>query len=524
MTTALLPDEAGAAVARDALERRVLNEKCRYYVPHGKFDDFLLEKVVTLKDEPGKIWILIYRGPNGWGKTAFIANLTAYLLARKPNPHFDKIPYLKNFRLPCRGRLLTTPNAAEATYPEETAKWYPKGEYEALNVGHHFPATYRFKKTRSEMDVFTFKQDPMESESVNLDFAVIDEPPPHRYWSGLVTRFRRGGLIVMVFTGLEGASWVSDELETPEHLNKDVFVLQGHRCDNCIEHGRNGVLPHAYWDNIAANTDPSEHGARLYGEYLCTSGRIYGTYRTGYTDQDGKVIGHEPERLAPYYADCWKKRLFTLYNIVDPHDRKPWAVGWYSVFPNEDVFTIKEWPDRSLTPYHKFNSCAWVPADYVRMIRLTESAPKVNAHVRLMDPHFGNAPKSTTKTTTAGECADPKNDPDKEGLHFLLPESDVEQGHIAVKVMLGNPGIGVKPRFYVMAHCTNHRWAMTHYGYKETRDDSRGPSTKPELIHKDFPDLVRLGALWGFRYLGSAPKELKLWKPREHAGSHYRGI
>ena len=46
---------------------------------------------------------------------------------------------------------------------------------------------------------------------------------------------------------------------------------------------------------------------------------------------------------------------------------------------------------------------------------------------------------------------------------------------------------------------------MTHYGYKENKDETKGQSQVPMLQYKDFPDLDRYCAMAKARYI--APTE-----------------
>ena len=501
----------------------MVNERGRYYVPNGRAEQFLgMLKEIEYGD--GRIRIFILRAGNSFGKTALAANIIRYLCDRAPNPYFDAVPYLRDFPRKNKGRLCTTANAAKKTYDEEFPKWFPRGRFEASKNGRDFKGTYRFPETESEFDIFTFDQDPNAGESITLDWGVIDEPMMKKHWSAFKARFRFGGLIIMILTPLEGAAWYHDELETQERMADDVRVMEASSEDACITHGIRGVIPHAALADMWRDYDEMELPARRDGKYLQLGGVIYQTYRTGYSS-DGKIVGHEPEKLEGYHADCFRKKLYTLYNVVDPHDRKPFAVGWYAVFPNEDVVTVAEWPDASMRPFHKMLNCSWSVADYAKMILATEAALGKPADVRLIDPNFGPAPKATSKSSVMQEFASgfEVNGKVKGRLYYRLPPDSIAEGHIAVKKLLGNIALDIRPKFYVMKHCTNHSFAFTHYGYKENRDESKGLSEKPELHHKDFADLPRYGALYGFKYLAKddAPRDLHV--PREHA-SGYRGL
>jgi phage terminase large subunit-like protein len=501
-------------------QRRVALERCRYYVPSGRAESFLghLKKI-----EPGHdgIVILILRAGNSFGKSALACNLAAYLLRGKANPWFDAIPYLKQFKRPNRGRVYTTANAAKNTWDDEIKKWFPVGAYDINKEGTSFNKKIRFRN-KSVMDFFTFDQDVEQAESVTLDWQIIDEPPSRKLFAAMKTRMRYGGLIVFVLTPLEDAAWMSDELEVPDRLGKDVFVTMADTEDACIEHGVRGHLPHASIEAMFKDFDEAERAARKGGAYLHLSGRIYKTYRA-------EPDGHCPVDIHPYHMDEWERGPgagWTLWNIIDPHDRKPFAIGWYAAFRNGDSYTVAEWPDESWPPFHKIKDCSYVPKDYARLIMETERALGIKdngRHVRrFIDPNFGNTPCFATNTTIKQELS-------AEGakLGYLLnyqdPPDSLEGGHVSVKALLGDIAKGIRPKMYDLEHCKNHTFGMTRYGWAENRNEKKGISEKPELLHKDFADLKRYLALAKVKFI-ELPKEQIIQRASSYGKPGYRGV
>ena len=494
------------------------SERCRYYVPNGRAEQFLKHLKGITPNDPG-IFILILRAGNSFGKSALACNLACYLARGKANPWFDSIPYLKQFRRANRGRIYTTANAAKNTYEDEIKKWFPVGAYTISKEGTVFSKKIRFKNG-SLMDFHTFDQDVEQAESVTLDWQIADEPPPRKLWSAMKTRLRFGGLIVFVLTPLEDAAWMADELETPERLGKDVFVTTADTEDACIEHGVRGHLPHASIEAMFKDCDESEKQARKGGAYLHLSGRIFKTYRA-------EPEAHCPVDIHPYHIDEWERGDFTLWNVMDPHDRKPFAIGWYAAFKNGDVYTVAEWPDDSWPPFHKIKDCAYVPKDYAKLIMETElSIPGDRARGRnvrrLIDPNFGNTPCFATNTTIKQELS-------AEGLklgyslNYQDPPDSLEGGHVALKAQLGDISKNVRPKYYDLAHCKNHIFGMTRYGWKESRNEKAGLSEKPELLHKDFVDLKRYLALGKAKFI-ELPKEEKTRPASSYGKPGYRGV
>lgn len=514
-----MTDPSDIAHAKAKIAHRALLEKCRYYTPNGKAEAFLGNLKRFKPNDPGQI-ILILRAGNSFGKSALACNLASYLAIGKPNPWFDAIPYLKEFRRSNRGRIYTTANAAANTYPDEIRKWFPQGSYRASKEGRTFDKKFTFIN-KSVFDFYTFDQDVEQAESVSLDWQIADEPPPHKLWAAMKTRLRRGGLTVFVLTALDQAAWIADELEIPERLGKDVFVTVGDTEDSCIEHGIRGHLPHASIEAMFKDFDESELAARKGGEYLHLAGKIYKTYRND-------VDAHCPEFIHDYHMDEWERKRFTLWNVIDPHDRKPFAIGWYAAFRNDDVYTVAEWPDDSWPPFHKIKDCPFVPKDYAKLIMETEEAlgmkqAGLNRQIRrLIDPNFGNTPSFATKSTIKDELS-------KEGsllgypLNYQDPPDSLPGGHVAVKALLGNPAKNIRPKMYDLSHCKNHIFGMTRYGWKENRDEKKGLNEQPELQLKDFPDLKRYLALAGVKYVELQDKEIVLARPATYGKRTYRG-
>ncbi len=526
--------ESEVQAAKVELERRRNSEKGRYYEPNGAFER-VLKGISKLDPNSKKIYKIIIRAGNSAGKTCFAVNLANYLSDRIKNPYFDKVGYFKKFRKdfpgrngrPARGRILTTANACKNTYPDEILKWFSTAKYSPAKRGRDFASYYKFHRTKNEFDMFTFDQDSMAGESITLDWAIVDEPMSRRHYSGLVSRFRFGGIIFFILTPLEGSGWYHDELEredriiTDQNPDGDVMVFEISALENTIEYGVRGVIPAKALESQYEDYDEAELPARRDGKYLHLAGIIYGAYRSGYLDADGRIIGHEPDKLAPYYLDCWKNKKFTLRNIIDPHDRKPFAVGWLATFPNDDTFCVAEWPDESMRPFHKIHSWNWGVKEYVDMIKATEEVLGKPADQRWIDPNFGPAPKVNSQENVMQMFARISRE-ENYPMWFMLPPDSIKQRHIRVKGLLGDPAKGVRPKLFAMEHCKNFRFGFSHYGWKENKDETKGLAEVPMLQHKDFMDLIGYGAMGGngLVYLNPSNTRQELYTP-EVMGNNY---
>ena len=476
--------------ATEEVLKRTSLELGRYYAPNGGLENYL--KTFDLSKISTPIFIL--RGGNGVGKSAMINCLIDYISMPYSNQYFEGIEYLRNFKRPNRGRVITTPNAARYAYPAERNKWALHGRFTAHKDGASFERRITYENG-SEYDIFTHDQDPVQGESITLDWAVIDEPMPYAHWVSLISRLRFGGPIFIIMTPLEGSGWIHDFIETPERVNKDVFLTEVEGEMACVDHGIRGHLPHSYFESLKKEClDENELNARLSGKYYHLHGLVLKNFSLQY---------HVINELSGYHAECYEKGLFSLYHVLDPHDRKAFAMAWHVVFPNEDKVTIAEYPQFNF--YREHSSDVQVP-EYVKLIKETEDLIGKKVDVRLIDPNFGNSPKKGGNTV--------KQDFESLGMYFQDPPDNLEAGHIAIRKELGKPNV-IRPKYQVMAHCINTIFALSHYRYeiKKVKTETGSLSDRVTLEYKDHVDLIRYPLLWGMKYLHPSPKELNLSKP-----------
>ena len=510
--------------ARAERNRRVVEERCRYYVPNGRIEEFL--QAIGRRFVPGskRIWIASLRAGNGLGKSALGANLAAYLSDSYPNLYLDEVPYLKQFKRPNRGRILTTPNAAKNNYDDEFKKWLRLGRYKTLREGKFFNNRYRFEYG-SEFDIFTFDQDQDQGESITLNWAIVDEPMDHKHWKALKSRFRFGGVIFLLYTDADSLRpcWYADEFETQERLADDVVAMEGTSEDACIEHGVRGLLPHSALMDMWRDMDDDDLLSRRDGLSRARAGSIYKTFRD---DPTGNVLPDFPA----YYSECWRRGLYTLWQSIDPHDRKPWAITWRAFFPNGKSFAVSEWPDMSMRPFHKIKSWHWGFEAYADLTVKTEAALGAGhaAHATVFDPNYGPSAAMTDKgvTSIAEEFLNAYRKLTGVTRRMLFPADAISPGHMKVKGVLGDPAKGVTPDYFWLEHCHNGRWGMTHYGYRENRDETKGQSQLPMLQYKDFPDTERYMVEAGARFIDPIEKDepsVVLFKARARGKTGHRG-
>ena len=481
------------------------SRKCALWTPCGRVEQFL--QTVNLADwtTPAKTSIFILRGGNQGGKTVTAINIASYLASPYPHEYLDAVDYLRTARRPNVGRIFTTLNAASTTYATALPEWLDRTTYTSTKGHNTYPTNFNFGNG-SRFDIFSVERSPMEAESTTLDWAIADEPLPYEMWTALKSRFSHGGIIIMVLTALEGSGWMSSELECAERLGKDVFVTVMDLEDTCKIHGVRGYRDHEYIESLMRDCSEDEIDARVHGKYITLSGCVYKKF-----DPNRHIISTWPTHLHQW----WRDKKYRLTCVIDPHDRKPFAIGWYATFPNGDTVCVEEFPDDEYKPFHKLDGIGFVTRNYVDLIRAKERAIGKAADRRLIDPRFAVAPCFSSQKSIQQEFAE-------NGLHFDLPPYDPID-HQAVKTLLGD-GANLRPKLFFFKHCTNHIFGMQFYQYKNDRKQLL-VGEKPALEYKDFPDIVRYGAISGaFEWRETVTLRTEAALPKVHGASGYRGL
>jgi len=455
---------------------------------------------------------------NGIGKTFGLVSIWSALMFGTSNPLFSA-PIFKSFPHPRDARFCGPAKVVEDGGPLQKAikATFPWGRYnQRKSMGKGF---YCIGSTDAgwTWDVMTYNQSREEYSGSTKGVILYSEPPPREIFYENIARGRAGCIHIMEMTPLDMAAWLFEEIVEPGDLTLDgrtvgkVVLVQGEIHENCRDHFTGGQLPHAAIEATIAAWPPEEREARAKGVPLHLSGRIY--------PQWGDA--NEMEELADYYQECWDKGKCNLALVLDPHDRKPWALAWKSIFPNDDRVTIAEWPPFA---FHKAsNSPVSDIEDYRDIILAAEDDLGRPADTRLIDPNFGNAPKSGMGKTVKGMLQEACRRCKKRGetsaklcphrIFFKDPPDSIAEGHMLVRRSVGNLSEGTRPKSFALKRCINTCYSMRHYAYAENTDASKGPSETPQFVHKDFADLERYLELSGRGKYQAPARERVLWKP-----------
>lgn len=456
------------------LARRREEERCRFYVPNGRLEQF--SKAVG----EGKHLIFILSAGNGLGKTAGLMNIVANIVWGPQNDWFKGGLYEK-WPFPRRIRVVTEAKNVEeiGAIDQEIKRWWPLGKYKASKSGKNFFCLYEMdgRDGKWVMDKMSYEQDLTEFESSTLGLIIYDEPPPKPIFDAGISRLREGGIVILNMTPLGGAAWIFDELIDSHSYN--TFVMYGDMEDACMEHGVRGHLKHEniqkmldYW----AVADPDAIKARKEGKPLQSTSSIFGRDFV----RDVHIVADD---LAPPYG--------SQYGVtVDPADGKPYAIGWWWVDPRGHIVFDDEWPKE----------------DWLTVLKTKPKLPKMEGYAnifreyekgkpwlyRIMDRHFGNNRNVLTGQTLIDDFEK------LYGLEFqpsYNTEKELEVGILKVLEYLhfdrnaAVNGMNV-PRLYVKRRCKNIIRSLEKWSRK-IDPDKFVPMPDRDSAWKDFCDVVR---------------------------------
>jgi len=168
-------------------------------------------------------------------------------------------------------------------------------------------------------------QDDMAFEGPNGHWVWADEPIDYKKYVGL----KRGlvdfsGHMWMTMTPLT-QPWIADIIMArANEPDSGARTYKFSVWDNCVDNG--GYLPREAIEEFLADLREDELEARLHGNFLHLAGRVYKEWepRPPYWVEPHKIPNHWPR-----------------VRLIDPHTRKPIAVLWLAVNPDNQVFAYR---------------------------------------------------------------------------------------------------------------------------------------------------------------------------------------
>ena len=315
-----------------ALEAAYRTCKISFYQPIGK------QALATAA--LAKASVVLVLGSNRSGKSVWgVAEAIAHSLGVRPwlDPsHPDYIVRLADGQaipVPNTGRVIAQ-NYGQAivqTIWPKFQEWAPAGQYKVIKNNQRIPIRIEWTNG-SVIHLMSNEQDDMAFEGTNGHWVWADEPIDYSKYIGL----KRGlvdfnGHMWMTMTPLT-QWWIHSVLVSrANEPNSAVKMLKFSIWDNCTENG--GFLKRESIMEFLADLREEELEARLHGRFMHMAGRVF----------------KEWEPAAPYWMpaqpipDTWPRVC-----IIDPHPRKPIAVVWLAITPDDRVIVYRDLYDRNL--------------------------------------------------------------------------------------------------------------------------------------------------------------------------------
>lgn len=461
--------------------------------------------------------MIIVPMPNGIGKTFVLVAIMGAIMWPTANPLFahpvyQRWPYRKQLRFSSTAKSVEDGEAFQVAI----AELWPRQRYEmSRGAGKSYYSAIE-SDTGYHVDVLTYNQTPLEHASGTKGAVFCSEPPPKPVFTEDISRVRGQGPLYLEMTPITYAAYIKREYIDPGALIGEdgrevgrIEVVTGDIEENCSDHHVGGVLSHVAIEQMVAAWPIEERALRRTGQFGVQAGLIYQCWGAH----------NEWDELPDYHAECWDRGRVNVAHVLDPHDRKPWAHAWIFTFPNDDVVVMTEYPNYV---FHQTLSAKESVDDHRFMVLSTEADLETEVdRPRLIDPRFGNAPKlggASAKELFSKSCR--KCEAERKRCDHRLTFSDppdagagsVRVGHTMVRDAIGNPAEGLRPKLYALKpYVPNFCYAMRNYGFRETKNmDKTGPVEDPELVHKDFPDLIRYFFLARYNKFKEPPRPVKM--------------
>lgn len=321
-----------------------------------------------------------------------------------------------------------------------------------------------------------------------------EEPPYDIYKEQRMRLIDRDGEMIITMTSLKGVTdLIQDVFEDHDTIKSEYAPHAKKNLPRVVT--KSGMEFFLFWttENPYINQARTRHEigfmtkqeimSRIYGMPINLFGKIYMKF-----NKDVHVIEFEGTPL----RDC------TIYHILDPHDRKPWAMQWKAMHPTGTVYTFDEYPNEN------FNELLFDDKtydDYAELIREKEDAilrlTGKSVRKRIIDPNYGNKPMQLAERQGGQSRTTPKEELRKRGFKFEDGIDAIEAGHLKVREKIdwkSKDGEIIKqPQAFWTDNCHNSIRHMSRYSRKDilATDGDVKDKVKVQEKYKDFCDLER---------------------------------
>ena len=351
----------------------------------------------------------------------------------------------------------------------------------------------------------SYDQDRESFQGEDLDGIWFDEEPPYPiYRESRMRLIDRNGKMIFTMTSLKGVTdLIQDIFEDYETIESAYAPLVNEELPKIVD--KDGNRFYMLWTTENPYLDQGrvlqeaklmtrdEIKSRIYGMPINLSGKIYMKFN--------KNIHVIPFEDIPF-------NKVTLYHVLDPHDRKPWAMVWVAVHITGTAYVVDEYPERN---FNEMISDDKTYNDYTKIIREKEEGLRQifnkPVHKRIIDPNFGNKTVQLAERQGGQSKTTPKKELSKRGLRFTDGIDALEAGHLKVREALHweekDGEIVIQPKFLITDNCQNTIRHLSRYSRGDilTSDGDVKDKVKPKEKYKDFSDLARYGVMSDWRHV-----------------------
>jgi len=431
---------------------------------------------------------------NGAGKSALEAVCAKQFLGLGDNRYFHidgdlNKPLYPFFRYPTGhgdGWIISNTSNIKENIVPALLEMFGNHPYEKFKDNRDFHSRFIGKNGRT-LVLKTYEQDRDEFKGKTLWWAWFDEPEKRpEILQEVIARFRRGGKIIFTECPLGDAAFTFNIINGNSGWSAGTIF-----CDaeiNCIEHGGTredgepcGVLHHEDLMRIFEGYRPEEREARQHAHFMHLIGLIFPTF-----SRDVHLV--KPQEIPT---------TGTLLFVIDPHNRRAPAMGWFRLPEDGRTYMIEEWPrvqetirSYGQTPLRQFywdvDQDNRTIDDYCKVINDIEKRIGIPS-IRVMDGKFAEHKYPNTGKTVIEEYR-------SRGISCIPAECvhTVQQGHEKIKMLLDycqESGKIKMPRLFINENNLNTTVAFEKYSWDSKK---KVGEEKPDEEFKDFMDVVRM--------------------------------
>lgn len=348
-------------------------------------------------------------------------------------------------------------------------EWAPRGQYKVKRDQRGIPV--RLDWSNGSITYFmSYDQDPMAFEGTAGHWAYLDEPPPYHVYTGIKRGLvDHGGHMWMAMTPLT-QPWIHDKVVSRAGNDDGAVVIYKFSIwDNCVENG--GYLTREAIEEFLSDLREDDIEARLHGNFLHLAGRVY------------KEWNPEP----PYWIPPFEiPRSWPRVCLIDPHPRKPIAVMWAAVSPDN------QWYAYDCMFEHRFNRVEQV----VEMMREKEKWGKNGKVIDTSDPVVLRIIDTSAQENEPTSGLSIRMKFAEFGIHCQLARKrNKTAGLEAIHAALALRNDWSEPQFVVFNNCLPIKHDFQNYCWDDwqisKQRDLKGDKQETRKIHDDFMDLIR---------------------------------